>query len=144
LVCEVPAPRPAAAERTCSTSREVERRQGAAPLLHDERYGFSQSQPTGRFGRNQPRLPGHPIRTFGEWLDVCLRARVSYVELRPTGAERSSALQHRLALLVLERQKLREREASRFVLEQNRLDIVQAQQELAQALVSEHTAPSAA
>jgi len=69
---------------------------------------------------------------------------VSYVELRPTGAERSSALQHRLALLVLERQKLREGEASRFVLEQNRLDIVQAQQELAQALVSEHTAPSAA
>jgi hypothetical protein len=69
---------------------------------------------------------------------------VSYVELRPTRTEPSSALQHRLALLVLERQRLREREASRFVLEQNRLEIVQVQQELAQALVSEHTAPSAA
>ena len=69
---------------------------------------------------------------------------MSYVELRPTGAEHSSALQHRLALLVLERQTLREREASRVVLEQNRLDIVQVQQELTQALLSEHTAPSPA
>ncbi len=69
---------------------------------------------------------------------------MSYVELRPTRTEGSGELQHRLALLVLERQRLREREASRFVLEQNRLEIVHVQQELAQALVSEHTAPSAA
>lgn len=69
---------------------------------------------------------------------------MSYVALRPSRAERSSALQHRLALLVLERQQLREHEASRLLLEQNRLDIVQAQQELAQALVSEHAAASAA
>jgi len=45
---------------------------------------------------------------------------------------------------VLERQTLREREASPLVLEQNRLDIVQAQQELAQALMSEHAAASVA
>jgi hypothetical protein len=45
---------------------------------------------------------------------------------------------------VLERQTLRERQASPLLLEQNRLDIVRAQQELAQALVSEHTAASAA
>jgi hypothetical protein len=39
---------------------------------------------------------------------------------------------------VLERQRLREREASEFVLEQNRLEIVQTQLELSQAFVSEH------
>jgi len=84
------------------------------------------------------------VPTFGEWLVSRDRDRVSHVELRPSRAEHSSALQHRLAVLVLERQTLREREASRIVLEQNRLSIVQAQQELAQALVSEHSAASAA
>lgn len=67
-----------------------------------------------------------------------------HVDLRPPRPERSGTLQHRLALLVLERQTLREREASPLVLEQNRLDIVHTQQELAQALVSEHAAASAA
>ena len=67
-----------------------------------------------------------------------------HVDLRPPRPERSGALQHRVALLVLERQTLRERQASPLLLEQNRLDIVRAQQELAQALVSEHTAASAA
>jgi hypothetical protein len=41
-------------------------------------------------------------------------------------------------MLVLERQRLRERQASEFVLEQNRLEIVQTQLELSQAFVSEH------
>jgi hypothetical protein len=66
------------------------------------------------------------------------------VDLRPSRATRSSTLQHRLALLVLERQDLRDRRAPAGVLEQNRLDIVHAQQELARALVSEHAAASAA
>ena len=39
---------------------------------------------------------------------------------------------------MLERQRLRDHEASEFVLEQNRLEIVQTQLELSQALVSEH------
>jgi hypothetical protein len=69
---------------------------------------------------------------------------VRHVDLRPPRSERSGALQHRLALLVLERQTLREREASPLLLEQNRLDIVHAQQELAEALVSEHSAAGAA
>jgi hypothetical protein len=60
------------------------------------------------------------------------------VELRPTSTKRSKVLQGQLAALVLERQRLREREASEFVLEQNRLEIVQTQLELSQALVSEH------
>jgi hypothetical protein len=60
------------------------------------------------------------------------------VELRPTSTRRSKVLQGQLAALVLERQRLREREASEFVLEQNRLEIVQTQFELSQALVSEH------
>ena len=58
--------------------------------------------------------------------------------MRPTSTKRSKVLHQRLATLVLERQRLREREASEFVLEQNRLEIVQTQLELSQALVSEH------
>jgi hypothetical protein len=61
------------------------------------------------------------------------------VDLRRTSTVRSDALRHRLAELVDERQALRERRASAFVLEQNRLAIVQAQLDLARALVSEHT-----
>jgi len=60
------------------------------------------------------------------------------VELRPTSTKLSKVLQGRLAALVLERQRLRDARASEFVLEQNRLDIVQTQLELSQALVSEH------
>jgi hypothetical protein len=60
------------------------------------------------------------------------------VELRPTPSETSAVLERRLSALVRERQDLREREASEFVLEQNRLEIVQTQLELSQALVSEH------
>ena len=53
-------------------------------------------------------------------------------------------MQRRLAELVLERQKLRDERASEGLLEQNRLDIVQAQQELTHALLSEHVGASAA
>jgi hypothetical protein len=60
------------------------------------------------------------------------------VDLRPTSTLRSDALQGRLADLVCERQALRDLRASAFVLEQNRLAIVQAQLDLARALVSEH------
>jgi hypothetical protein len=61
------------------------------------------------------------------------------VELQPTPQERSDDLRRRLGELVRERQTLREREASGFVLEQNRLEIVQTQLELSRALVSEHS-----
>ena len=62
------------------------------------------------------------------------------VELRPTSTSRGSKeLRSRLAHLVLERQQLRERQASEFMLEQNRLDIVHTQIELSEALVSEHS-----
>jgi hypothetical protein len=60
------------------------------------------------------------------------------VGLQQTSTTDSRQLQRRLAALVFERQQLRERHASKTLLEQNRLDIVQAQLELAQALVSEH------
>jgi hypothetical protein len=53
-------------------------------------------------------------------------------------------VQRRLAELVFDRQKLREERATAGLLEQNRLDIVQAQQELAHALVSEHVGENAA
>jgi hypothetical protein len=84
------------------------------------------------------------VHTLGEWPISHGRATVRHVDLRPSRATRSSTLQHRLALLVLERQDLRDRRAPAGVLEQNRLDIVHAQQELARALVSEHAAASAA
>jgi hypothetical protein len=61
------------------------------------------------------------------------------VDLRPTSTVRSDPLRRRVAELVSERQALRDRRASEFVLEQNRLAIVQAQLDLAKALVSEHT-----
>jgi hypothetical protein len=66
------------------------------------------------------------------------------VELRPTSTKRSKVLQGRLAALVLERQRLREANASAFMLEQNRIDIVQTQLELSEAFVSEHLEPSVA
>jgi alkylation response protein AidB-like acyl-CoA dehydrogenase len=67
-----------------------------------------------------------------------LRRRLKHVDLRPTFTLRSEALRGRLADLVRERQALRDRRASAFVLEQNRLAIVQTQLELARALLSEH------
>jgi len=66
------------------------------------------------------------------------------VELRPTSTKRSKALQGRLATLVLERQCLRESNASAFMLEQNRIDIVQTQLELSEAFLSEHLEPRVA
>ncbi len=60
------------------------------------------------------------------------------MELRQTATESSAVLERQLAALVRERQDLRDREASQFLLEQNRLAIVQAQLDLSQALVSEH------
>jgi hypothetical protein len=60
------------------------------------------------------------------------------VELRQTATESSAVLERQLAALVRERQDLRDREASQFLLEQNRLAIVQAQLDLSQALVCEH------
>jgi hypothetical protein len=49
-----------------------------------------------------------------------------------------------VAELVRERQALRDEGAADAVLEENRLEIVQAQLELSQALVQEHLAASAA
>jgi hypothetical protein len=65
------------------------------------------------------------------------------VELRPSSAFSSDAVRCRLADLVRERQALRDDKASVSVLEQNRLEIVQAQLELARALVSEHAEAAA-
>jgi hypothetical protein len=59
-------------------------------------------------------------------------------------ASASDLVRHRLTELVLERQQLRDQRASEVLLEQNRLDIVHAQQELASALLSEHVPASAA
>jgi hypothetical protein len=66
------------------------------------------------------------------------------VELRPTSTKGSQVLQGRLAALVLERQRLRESNASAFMLEQNRIDIVQTQLELSEAFLSEHLEPRVA
>ena len=63
---------------------------------------------------------------------------------QPRCAQETEALQQRVAELVRERQALREEGAADAVLEENRLDIVQAQLELAQALVQEHLAATAA
>ena len=78
------------------------------------------------------------IYPSGEWPTLIPRRRLKYVELRRTSTVRSDALRCRLTELVGERQALRERRASAFLLEQNRLAIVQAQLDLARALVSEH------
>jgi len=67
------------------------------------------------------------------------------VGLRHPGFRTESELvRRRLADLVLERQKLRDERAAEVLLEQNRLDIVQAQQDIAHALVSEHVGATAA
>ena len=66
------------------------------------------------------------------------------MELRPTSTKGSQVLQGRLAALVLERQRLRESNASAFMLEQNRIDIVQTQLELSEAFLSEHLEPRVA
>lgn len=58
-------------------------------------------------------------------------------------APTSELLRGRLAELVLERQKLRDERAAEALLEQNRLDIVQTQHELARALVLEHATSAA-
>jgi hypothetical protein len=63
---------------------------------------------------------------------------------QPRCRRESDALRRRLAELVRERQALREEGAAEAVLEENRLEIVQAQLGLAQALVSEYFAASAA
>ena len=65
------------------------------------------------------------------------RRRLKHVDVRPA-ASASNALRGRIADLVRERQALHDDNASAFVLEQNRLAIVQAQLQLAEALVSEH------
>jgi hypothetical protein len=68
------------------------------------------------------------------------RRRLKHVELRSASPPPSEVLRGLLADLVRERQALRDQRASTSVLEQNRLAIVHAQLELAQTLVSEHTA----
>jgi hypothetical protein len=60
------------------------------------------------------------------------------VEVHDVGSS-SDALRGRIAELVRARQGLRDVKASSVVLEQNRLAIVQAQLELARALVSEYS-----
>jgi hypothetical protein len=72
------------------------------------------------------------------------RITLRSVELRPTSTKGSQVLQGRLAALVLERQRLRESNASAFMLEQNRIDIVQTQLELSEAFLSEHLEPRVA
>jgi hypothetical protein len=65
------------------------------------------------------------------------------VEVRAVSSLPSDAVRERLGILVSERQALREDMASAVVLEQNRVAIVRAQLELAQALVSEHAEAAA-
>ena len=65
-------------------------------------------------------------------------ATLKHVELRQTATVSSAVLERQLATLVRERQELRDGNASQFLLEQNRLAIVQSQLDLSQALVSEH------
>jgi hypothetical protein len=60
------------------------------------------------------------------------------VEVRVASASPSEAVRGRLAYLVRERQALRDEKAASFVLEENRRGIVEAQHELAQALLPEH------
>jgi hypothetical protein len=60
------------------------------------------------------------------------------VELLAPSRELSEALLRRLGVLVAKRQDLRAQAAPEFLLEQNRLEIVQTQLELSDALVSEH------
>ena len=84
------------------------------------------------------------VRTTGQWFGHADAATMRCVELRPTSTKGSQVLQRRIARLVAERQRLRELQAAEGLLEQNRLEIVQTQLELSQALVSEHLAASAA
>jgi hypothetical protein len=78
------------------------------------------------------------VHPYEEWSRSARQRRLKYVEVRPAPTFPSDALRGRLADLVRERQALRDRRATTSVLEQNRLAIVQAQLQLAQALVSEH------
>ena len=84
------------------------------------------------------------VQPSGEWLTGPARRTLRSVELRPTSTKGSQVLQGRLAALVLERQRLRESNASAFMLEQNRIDIVQTQLELSEAFLSEHLEPRVA
>ena len=84
------------------------------------------------------------VQPSGEWLTGPARITLRSVELRPTSTKGSQVLQGRLATLVLERQRLRESNASAFMLEQNRIDIVQTQLELSEAFLSEHLEPRVA
>jgi hypothetical protein len=84
------------------------------------------------------------VQPSGEWLPGLARITIRSVELRPTSTKRSKVLQGRLSTLVLERQRLRESNASAFMLEQNRIDIVQTQLELSEAFLSEHLEPRVA
>jgi len=84
------------------------------------------------------------VQPSGEWLAGLARITIRSVELRATSTKRSKVLQGRLSTLVLERQRLRESNASAFMLEQNRIDIVQTQLERSEALLSEHLEPCVA
>jgi hypothetical protein len=77
------------------------------------------------------------VQPSGEWSSNAGRRRLKHVEMRAPALP-SEALRGRIADLVRERQALRAERGAPFVLEQNRLAIVQAQLELAEALVSEH------
>ena len=59
------------------------------------------------------------------------------MDLRRAATGESQELQRRLDALVLERQRLRDEQVSLGALEENRIEIVQAQLELSRALVSE-------
>jgi hypothetical protein len=77
------------------------------------------------------------VQPSGEWSPDAARRRLKYVEVRVASALPSETLRKRLGDLVRDRQELRNDKAAAFVLEQNRLSIVRAQHELAQALMSE-------
>jgi len=100
------------------------------------------------FVRERPKgesvWPALTVQPSGEWLTGPARITLRSVELRPTSTKGSQVLQGRLATLVLERQRLRESNASAFMLEQNRIDIVQTQLELSEAFLSEHLEPRVA
>jgi hypothetical protein len=65
------------------------------------------------------------------------------LELRPNIAPTVEELIHRIAELVLERQSLRAHGIGSGLLEQNRIDLVRAHQDLSVALIARHCPPKA-
>ena len=70
------------------------------------------------------------------------RSRTAQVGPHAAVAESVDALHARIGRLQLERQELREREASRSELEQNRAGLVRCQWQLAHALIARYCSPA--